>query len=413
MLGALAPGGAGFERDPTVKQMLEYASTHMAERFSADPATQGSIHAALGRSWRTLGDNKRSVAQLREAARDYARAFGEHDELTLRTRYALVCSLAYAARGVLRFQRLQIEPALQAWRRADALQRKLHPDDAQQAAFIRGNLADATLRQGKIPEAITLLRAMLADPLLDASRVGETHPAFFRAMLARALRNLGRYDEALPLAQTAAATTERIFGPDDYKTLIQLSTVASIYDDAGDCPHALAVQRTVRQRMAAHYGETRQATLVETGNLGFKEYACGDREAGLNDLRKAERGLREGFGEDNVAAHSFRYGLAQALTEQGRYREALQMADGLNVAALTAGDSTPGWQHRLDALRGEILIGLGDTRKGRELIAAVLPELVALGTEEPEDIARLRGLLGTQPAAPAHAETAGSTPSGK
>ena len=61
---------------------------------------------------------------------------------------------------------------------------------------------------------------------------------------------------------------ERILGPDDYATLVQMSVVASIHDYAGDCAKALPIARTVRERMAARYGETRQATLIETGNLG-------------------------------------------------------------------------------------------------------------------------------------------------
>jgi non-specific serine/threonine protein kinase len=141
------------------------------------------------------------------------------------------------------------------------------------------------------------------------------------------------------------------------------------------------------------YGGERQATLVETGNLGFKEYDCGDRDAGLDYLRQAESGLRRHFGEDNVAAHSFRYALARALAEQRRYGEALQMVDGLDIAALTAGDSTPGWEHRLRALRGRILVLSGDVRQGRRLLSEAAPALAALGTEEPGKIEELGRLL--------------------
>src|SRR3546814_16217329 len=107
--------------------------------------------------------------------------------------------------------------------------------------------------------------------------------------------------------------------------------------------------------MAARYGEQGQATLVETGNLGFIEDDCGDREAGLGYLRQAERELRERYGAGNVAAHSFRFGLAKVLVEQARYPEALEMVGGLDIAALTAGDSTPGWEPRQRALRGRTL----------------------------------------------------------
>ncbi|MCD9029845.1 winged helix-turn-helix domain-containing protein [Luteimonas sp. BDR2-5] len=429
LLGALSPGGTGFERDPGMREVLEHASAQIADRFADDPAMRGGVHAALGQAWRTLGDRERAVRHMQEAERHYALAFGEADELTLKTRYTLARNLAYAnaaeqfaeagrlldatdhaagtrlqgdselaleaayARGVFHFQQLQIDPALEAYRRADRLQRLVRPDDALTAATIRENLADAALRQGDLKGATAQLRAMLADPLFDAGRIGEGKVAGHRIMLARALRNLGRYEEALPLAESAAAVTERILGPDDYSTLIQLSTVASIHDYAGDCGQALPIARTVRERMAARYGEERQATLIETGNLGFKERDCGDREAGLDYLRQAETGLRKHYGEDNVAAHSFRYALANALADEGQYSEALRMAEGLSATALTAGDSTPGWEHRLRALRGRILLLSGDAAAGLPLLTDATHALVALGTEDDADIAQLQALL--------------------
>ena len=204
---------------------------------------------------------------------------------------------------------------------------------------------------------------------------------------------MGRYAEALPIAQTAAATTERILGPDDYTTLVQLSLVASIHDYADECPKALPIARTVRERMAKRYGEERQATLIETGNLGFKEFDCGDRSAGLAFLRQAESGLRRHFGEDNVAAHSFRYALAGHLAAEGQYAEALRMADGLSVSALTAGDSTPGWEYRLQALRGQILMQSGNAREGRPLLAAAVAALAELGVQEKDDMLEWQRLL--------------------
>ncbi len=96
LIGALSPGGSGFERDPTVRQMLEQAGTPLAQRFDRDPAVRGGIHAALGDAWRTLGDRERAASHLRQAVQDYGRAFGVDDAQTLITRYGLVRTLAYA-----------------------------------------------------------------------------------------------------------------------------------------------------------------------------------------------------------------------------------------------------------------------------------------------------------------------------
>lgn len=372
LIGAVSPGGAAFERNPGIRDMLEAASRGIDRKFAHDPATSGRIHAALGQSWRTLGEGERGAQELRAALRDYRAAFGADAELSLRTAYALVRTLAYAsrstdfeeagklladtdakagtrlrqdgelaleaayARGILRQQEMRIDDALLAWKRADALQRRLFPQDAQRAFLIRENLADALRRSGKADEAISLMRGMLADPLLGAGQVGETRVASVQMTLARALRNQGKYAEALPLAQAAAAASDKVYGPDHYQTLVQRSTVASIHDMAGDCPAALPIQRDVARRMAARYGDDKQATLVELGNLGMQEYNCGDRQAGIDLLRKAERRLRRQFGEDNAAAQSFRMSLAEALIEQGRRDEARRLLDGLTAQAMEA-----------------------------------------------------------------------------
>ena len=85
--------------------------------------------------------------------------------------------------------------------------------------------------------------------------------------------------------------------------------------------------------------------------------------------------------------------LARSLADEGRYREALQTVDGLNITALTAGDATPGWEHRLRALRGRILVLSGDGDGGRALLAASVPALAALGTEEDAELRQLEALL--------------------
>ena len=236
--------------------------------------------------------------------------------------------------------------------------------------------------------------------MLDPARIGESTVAGYRIMLARALRNLGRYDEALPLAVEAATTTERILGNDTYATLIQWSTVASIHDAAGNCPAALPIARTVRERMATRYGEDRQATLVETGNLGLKEYDCGDRAAALDYLHRAEDGLRRLYGENNYAAHSFRYALAGALAEQGRHREAREAAASLDAAVLAGGSDDAAWTARLRALQGKLMILAGDAASGGPLLEQALAELVALDSEAPEELESLRALLAAADAAP-------------
>ena len=94
-----------------------------------------------------------------------------------------------------------------------------------------------------------------------------------------------------------------------------------------------------------------------------------------------------------VRGGELRYSLAKVLAGNKHQEQALEMVDGLGVAALTAGDSRPGWEHRLNALRGRILMGSGDTGNGRRLLMDAVPTLVALGSEDTDEIASLQALL--------------------
>lgn len=118
--GALAPGGAGVERDPRMREVLEHASRQIDSRFSDDPATRGDVHSVLGQTWQALGDRDRDrgVQHMEQAARHYAEAFGNADELTLRTRYRLVRNLSYANAAK--------QPATSASRSATAAPRGRH-----------------------------------------------------------------------------------------------------------------------------------------------------------------------------------------------------------------------------------------------------------------------------------------------
>ncbi|TXH65324.1 MAG: tetratricopeptide repeat protein [Thermomonas sp.] len=427
LIRAVNPGGAAFEKEPTIRDLLEHASAHANERFPGDPAALGSLHAALGASWRSLGDRERSEQHLRQAVGSYTQAFGKTAEPTLRAKYDLIRTVAYLQRfddaermleqtdkeagrllegdNVLAFdsaldhvvvnvQQQNVGPAMAALMRADRLQRVLYASDVQLAATLRINLSDMLIRDGKSDKAGALLRETLADLRFDVRYIGETYLSALRLNLARVLRNQGRYAEALPLAEAAAAATEKLMGPNEYQTLVQLSTVANIHDRAGDCKKGLGIMRRVAAGMAANYGPDKQATIVEIGNLAAMEFDCGDREKALEQTRGVVATLRrQNGGDQNVHAQVFRYTLAGMLVKMGRHDEALQASDGLKAELLTAGDSTPGWQARLDALRGEILIATGKADEGRKLLAPAIETLVKLDVEETSELARLRGLL--------------------
>jgi eukaryotic-like serine/threonine-protein kinase len=394
ILGGANPGAAGFERDPTIRELLDRAAEGLGARFAADPLTEAGLRTALGQAYHTIGERGLAVQHFQAAYRRYDEALGAASAPSVLGRYAAVRSLAYSAtpegfdaaealleeadrladaqlqadgeiafraavaRAHYHFQRLQIPPARIALGTADRLQRKLHPDDVHAAVWIRGTLGDVLLRSGEPEAAEANARALLADPMLTPERVGRGVIAAQRSVLARALRSQGHYPEALGLAESAARDYEAIHGARAYLTIITWSLVASILDANDQCDAALPVARDVDVRMQAAFGERNQAALIERGNLGFKELSCGDRERGLELLADAESGLRRHFGAHNIAAHSFRYALASELSDAGRHAEALALLDAVDADAMTAAESSTGWPERVRTLRGAILARL-------------------------------------------------------
>jgi len=426
LLSALAPGGGAFEKDPSIKDMLEYASSNIDGKFKDDPATLGSVHGALGISWRSLGDREQGERHLRAAVTSYEKAFGPLDEVTLRARYELVGMLAYAQkfdeamaylektdalasghlkqdallalraaymRGILFGQQQKVVEAERSLHRADALQRRLVPDDVMQGVGIRINLADAYLRQSKLDEAVALLTETLDDPSYAPARIGETYFSAMQFNLARALRNQGKYGDALPIAIAAQRASARVMGEKSWQALVQLSGVANIQDRAGNCPAALAAYRKVHAGMVTSFGAEKQGTLVEAGNLAAAEDSCGDKTVALRLLRDVIGALHRQDGPGNPHAQVYSFSLAQMLAEQSKYSEALQVLGGLDPATITAGDSTPGWPARLDAVRGEILIRMGNREEGRILLASALSALEPLQVDDAAELARLRKML--------------------
>lgn len=411
LLGGANPGTAGFEKNPTARELLDAATLKLQGRFAEAPATRAGVLDALGNAYYSIGNRDQGSPYLREAASLYTTLFGEGDSRTLLTRYRLVRSLAYhgtaeayseaaetlaqadaaagndlgaapalalqaaLARFDLHFQQLQISPALAALRSAHALAQQVAPDDAYQLFSIRFRIADCLLRLGQHEAALAEGMALGSSAEATSASVGAGLHANLDLVLARSLRSLGRHDEALQHAERARDIVEAVYGMQDYTSIIAASTVASIHDAAGRCSQALPIQRSVYERMRERNGDASKATLYELGNLGLKEHACGDRIAALALIAEAETGLRDTFGENDAGAQSFRYFLVTAKMEAFDFAGALEMLDGLDAQILAAGDSAPAWPQRLEAMRGLILVSQGEIAEGQALLAPALSVL--------------------------------------
>ena len=411
LIRSVTPEGEGYEDEPTIREMIEYASANVDAKFDEDPATRGGLHAALAASWAALFDSRRSADHYRKAVEAYSEAFGEADELALLARYDLVRRLArlgeydeahrvldeadrlagvrlqqdgkvalWAAwsRGDLASSELDPEAAEPSLLRAEALLATVEPGRGMVAASIRHSLAEVWQRQGKFTEVIGMLRAALADPTL----AGEEVRNLYRSALAKVL-TLQRKDdeslaEALALGLEAAESTARMQGEDARATLIRYAEVARTHARSGNCEEALRIYRRVWTAGVGRYGLRSRGNLLNGGLLAGMEYRCGDPDAGAALETQVLATYKEHF-PDAALMHAATYTAAVRRIDRERFAEAVTLLASIDAEKLAASMSSPGARFWIQAQRGRSLIGLGEREQGRSQIAEALDGLVDMG----------------------------------
>ncbi len=141
-------------------------------------------------------------------------------------------------------------------------------------------------------------------------------------------------------------------------------------------------------------GLNNRFTLIENGNLGFKEYECGDPAVGLALVEEVGETLRVANGNDDTASQAFRVFAAEAYADKGQYDRSLALLDGLEPAKLAAAQSEPEWAARLEAIRGQALLGKGKYAEAVALLKAAIPQLRKLHGD-PEAIEKYERCLET------------------
>ena len=426
VFGAVSPNGAAYERDLSAKEMLQAASARIDDKFKDDPATRGSVYAAMGASWGALRSADKSKVYWQRAVESYALAFGADDEASLLAQYRLVKAIAETgkfdeaanvlneadvlagarldgedelavqgawARGYVSIQQQKVEEAMKSLKRADRLQRLVLPNDAVLATNIRGFLADAYLRVGRSREAEVLMKQTLAEPMATAESIGAANRGNMQLSLARSLRAQGKYSDALTVLHSAVAPTEQVLGSDARQTRVLYRAMAELYGRLGNCAKALEILNHQWNGGAGNPSETKRINLAVGNNLATWEYRCGNAQRGVELMRQVLTEQLSLETTPDTFTQIYRYRLAYMLAEQRMYDDALELTKGLEAKALAAGTGLQGWDERLSALQGIILIGKGDVSEGRLLVARALKELESFGTEYPAEISTLRRLL--------------------
>jgi tetratricopeptide (TPR) repeat protein/tRNA A-37 threonylcarbamoyl transferase component Bud32 len=146
-------------------------------------------------------------------------------------------------------------------------QRAAFGDDDPDTVDSLSNLAVVIGRQGRIDEALPLLKEVYS----REERVsGETHPDTINSMAnyAMALTSAKRPAEAEPIQKHAVQLARQVFGPEHPQTLLELGNYAGILNDLERYADAEGIDREVLAARSAKLGESHPDTLLTMKNLG-------------------------------------------------------------------------------------------------------------------------------------------------
>jgi len=370
-----------LRRDDLATAHLERSQALYAEQLGGSAAA--TLLAAYELAWAHSFAGQLDQADVVLHDADQARAGRSKRDLEVEYRRALAYGYWYAGgfRGA---------EALASYQDALDLFPKVETAAPRDRGTLALNIADAYLRLGEplearkvLDELATLHEFLLKEELLLAS---------FERIYARVERELENYPEALELARRAALAMEEIFGEAHYQTITTLSIVASIEALLEDCDATIATSTRVTALMEQSYGVDHIASLVESGNLGAKQFNCGFQEEGIANVQRAVDGISATEGPDFPTAQTFRFILARYLNEAERYDEALALLDDISAIALIAAQSTPMREEQIILRRARSLAGLGRNEQAVEKLEGLF-ERAQKDEDDPDFLAEIEAKL--------------------
>lgn len=390
------------DSDPSMRRVLRNAAQTVAERFAADPSSEGWIRLGIGQGLGGLSDYAGAEEQQRQAVALLERAHGPGHERTQIAIYALAMTLleqskfldaeqvlgridavsqrsvrtsvtafkSHALRGMLRAARKECAAALEDLELAREIELPASDESTYNQFNVRSWIGETLSCLGRYQEAERLYTELLAKESI-ASIVGPALHGYARLGYARAMLHTGAPQRAQRQLQQALEVLETGIGDADAFTMGQALVVAGdFYLEQGRFEQASAHLLRGRELLLS-VGEQQEKALNAWRALGTIDYAYGRYEQAIAKLSSARRELTAVFGESSADVQGARYWLAAALLATGRIEEAAQVAGGLQAPALQASLGGSHWPARLDALRARIMIARGRTQEGHALSRSI------------------------------------------
>jgi tetratricopeptide (TPR) repeat protein len=288
-----------------------------------------------------LGRHEEAASMYSEALEGARAYYGDFAELTLR-RFHILGDLKRRGGGKLG----DGEPLLRK-----ALEGRVKLFGARGAVTLETHfaLAELLLRKGNLDASETMHRF-----IRDARRAeNRTSPASVESTeaLAKVLKALGRYDEALELLDSYP----QVKAESDLTTVVAMNCY-----ERGKVSEALTLLQEECKNRKIYLGDEHPDTLQSMNNTAFLlQRGSGDAAGAEALFRKALEGRRKVLGNQHPDTHNSLYALADCYMKLGRLDDALPLyREELIASKALLGDDHPDTQVSLRSMEGALALTL-------------------------------------------------------
>jgi eukaryotic-like serine/threonine-protein kinase len=349
-----APDPSIGSREITVAQVLNEASRRASIELKDQPEVRGSVRAAIGNTFYSLGLYDRAAEELEEALAVARQSYGDHhldtvhaqvslahvrmeqgqlDESEREYRAALVTldalgigeaddrAAAINGLGMIAARRGQTDVAVAHYREALAMRRRLHGDNAMSVAEVMNNLAVQAQGRADLAEAESLYRDVLR--IVTMLR-GERDPGYATALsnLANVLHSQEKLDEAGTLYERTLDLRHQMLGADHPDVTFTQFNYSELLLQRGEYQRARELAESIVARRGKTLPDRHPIVPAAMITIGRARMALGDVAGAEQTLRGALALRREILPPDHWLTANTESVLGEALLVSGRLGEA-------------------------------------------------------------------------------------------
>jgi tetratricopeptide (TPR) repeat protein len=317
-------------REPTLIEAIDQAVARIPEAFAGQPEGEAEVRLGIGAAYTSLMQLDAAQAQIKRA-------------LALRTPGTAAHAEALQALAVLDWSRGRTDRAEANYRAALAVF-DADPMHAADAGEVRNDLAALMSDVGRYADAVPLAEASVAGAralALDAGALGAR-----LENLGSALQGAGRLAESEAAYREAIAALEQAQPQRTVALAVALNNFALVFRDQGRRAEALSLfERAVAVRAAA-FGEDHADSAGPLTNAARMRVELGDIDGARRDIARALALAEKAYAPDYVGRGHVHLVAAQVALAAGEREAAARHANGALAVFMHADAADPAWSAR-------------------------------------------------------------------